>query len=663
MADDLERLVLTIEANTRQLQNQFKKVEEVVDGTFKRSAKSAGRLDRAMNSATLAVKRLVGAYAALELGKGLVRSVDEFTRLENSLRVAGHEGEDLKSKLDDLFEAADRQSQPVDALVQLYSRLAMAQQDLGASTDEITRFTENVARALRVQGSSAAESRGALTQLSQALGGAVVRAEEFNSINEGARPILQAVAAGLNEAGGSVSKLRQLVIDGKLSSQDFFRAFQAGAPMLEDKLKGVDQTSGQAFTRLSNALVRLAGTFDSASNIVDGLVGIIDRASAAVAGFDRFLGRLNQSAKGYEAQTIETLENILQNSVDYTGSFKSLSDEQIQKINEIIAAKKELLALDASHGDLLKSLSDRTESLSGSSSDTPAIKPIDLGEVPDSTSDAAGKVSKIDRVVEALKNEAAAYGLSSEAQRLNNELTRAGVGINTEAGQKIADLVALIGEHERANNAAAVAQSKFDDAMYLAESTGMTLFDSLTDGAKDFGETLEDLAAQLLNMTAQAALFGTGPMANILGTSEASGGAGGLVGSLMSSLLPQFGGARAGGGPVAAGKAYLVGEKRPELFVPGRSGTIIPNTDLTPPKMNSGGGGSAHITVGVAVDENGSLKPFVQRVSGDVAVSVVQGAAPAIVDQSVKSSGSALGGGGYDKAMARFGGKPKAIAR
>ncbi len=35
---------------------------------------------------------------------------------------------------------------------------------------------------------------------------------------------------------------------------------------------------------------------------------------------------------------------------------------------------------------------------------------------------------------------------------------------------------------------------------------------------------------------------------------------------------------RENGGPVAAGQAYVVGEKRPELFIPDRSGTILPNT-------------------------------------------------------------------------------------
>lgn len=38
--------------------------------------------------------------------------------------------------------------------------------------------------------------------------------------------------------------------------------------------------------------------------------------------------------------------------------------------------------------------------------------------------------------------------------------------------------------------------------------------------------------------------------------------------------------ARAAGGPVSPGAAYLVGEKGPELFVPQRSGTIVPNTAM-----------------------------------------------------------------------------------
>jgi TP901 family phage tail tape measure protein len=60
------------------------------------------------------------------------------------------------------------------------------------------------------------------------------------------------------------------------------------------------------------------------------------------------------------------------------------------------------------------------------------------------------------------------------------------------------------------------------------------------------------------------------------------------------------GGPRAFGGPVDAGRAYLVGEKRPEVFVPETNGTIIPsigefNQKYNPPSMNQGSQSAANI--------------------------------------------------------------------
>jgi hypothetical protein len=45
------------------------------------------------------------------------------------------------------------------------------------------------------------------------------------------------------------------------------------------------------------------------------------------------------------------------------------------------------------------------------------------------------------------------------------------------------------------------------------------------------------------------------------------------IGNFFSGMV----GARAAGGHVTAGKPYLVGERGPELFMPGASGTVIPN--------------------------------------------------------------------------------------
>jgi hypothetical protein len=73
------------------------------------------------------------------------------------------------------------------------------------------------------------------------------------------------------------------------------------------------------------------------------------------------------------------------------------------------------------------------------------------------------------------------------------------------------------------------------------------------------------------------------------------------LGSIFGSI---FGGARANGGPVAAGRAYLVGERGPELFLPGAGGSIVPNEAI------GGGGGGVVVNVdarGSAAGESGRI--------------------------------------------------------
>ena len=90
------------------------------------------------------------------------------------------------------------------------------------------------------------------------------------------------------------------------------------------------------------------------------------------------------------------------------------------------------------------------------------------------------------------------------------------------------------------------------------------------------------------------------------------GGIGGFVGDL-------FGGAkRAGGGPVGARGAYLVGERGPELFAPNGSGRIIPNHQLAMPAFaaSSGGGISAQ-------DLRGALTGMTVVMDGNVVGSLI----------------------------------------
>lgn len=69
-------------------------------------------------------------------------------------------------------------------------------------------------------------------------------------------------------------------------------------------------------------------------------------------------------------------------------------------------------------------------------------------------------------------------------------------------------------------------------------------------------------------------------MANAAAASAGSFGLAAVIGiALLLAMMAMFSGGREKGGDVQSGRAYIVGEKRPELFLPGMSGTIIPSLD------------------------------------------------------------------------------------
>ena len=103
----------------------------------------------------------------------------------------------------------------------------------------------------------------------------------------------------------------------------------------------------------------------------------------------------------------------------------------------------------------------------------------------------------------------------------------------------------------------------------------------------------EDLKRVALSVLAEiAAASVRDGLGAVLGGGGAGLGGGGLVG-LFGGLV---GGApgRATGGPVSPGRAYVVGERGPELFVPTGSGRVLAN--------GSGAGGAREVRVAITVN-------------------------------------------------------------
>jgi phage-related minor tail protein len=81
-------------------------------------------------------------------------------------------------------------------------------------------------------------------------------------------------------------------------------------------------------------------------------------------------------------------------------------------------------------------------------------------------------------------------------------------------------------------------------------------------------------------------------------------GAPSLVGGLLTGLLGLPG--RATGGPVSAGRPYLVGERGPELFVPSGFGRVEPRV---------AGAGSRDVRVSISINAGGQSAPAALQAS------------------------------------------------
>lgn len=120
---------------------------------------------------------------------------------------------------------------------------------------------------------------------------------------------------------------------------------------------------------------------------------------------------------------------------------------------------------------------------------------------------------------------------------------------------------------------------KVENAMARLQEAGSTMGDVFEDAfqrAADGSDTFAHAAIQDLQQI--AAQWAASQLASLLFGQRGSDGerSGGVFNSLFS-------GHRAAGGPVQAGKMYMVGEKGPEPFIPASNGTILPNSALRAP--------------------------------------------------------------------------------
>jgi hypothetical protein len=190
--------------------------------------------------------------------------------------------------------------------------------------------------------------------------------------------------------------------------------------------------------------------------------------------------------------------------------------------------------------------------------------------------------------------------LSKHVKLLEAEASTLGLTVGEREKARQSALLTEAAERSGVDAAAALTaerQKQIDQAAALVQKNAeiKASIDALNSASKEFGSALADafkgmvlegkkLDEVLKNLANRMASKAIDRLFDLLFAPAPGQGQ-----SIFTKLLGIT--ARQAGGPLAAGQAAIVGERGPELFIPGKSGMVIPNNAI------SGGGGAVEVKI------------------------------------------------------------------
>ena len=376
---------------------------------------------------------------------------------------------------------------------------------------------------------------------------------------------------------------------GKALTTDLTAPFTAGKQGLLDHQQLVQAWGEVVVNRATAAKAALANGLDAAQG-----------KSGPVALADDSAKPFNNDPLEQQTKSLEKLTNAQLSQVQALGTSAEMSKAYLavgNAISELYAKNRVLTHEEATAlGEVERKLFDVTKATEQTKS-LFAIAEVGAAQVA------------------ALKNQAAELGLTGAALETHkfqwaelSKIQQAHIPVTDEIKRAIADQASAVGEASAAMQEAKARMAELQ-AVGTTVANGLdNAFGKFVDSGKfNMGEMVNSMLKDLAKLEfrqAMTGLFGGG-----------SGGGGGLIGSLIGGFLS---GARADGGPVDGGKAYLVGERGPELFVPGSSGGIMPSGSFG---GGHGGGasGSAPSAVHINIDARGATPDAVQALRSQLA--------------------------------------------
>ncbi len=409
----------------------------------------------------------------------------------------------------------------------------------------------------------------------------------------------EALADAMSDGAISADQFRQAIVNLTSEGGEFFGGASAQADTLNGRLSTLQDTVETLARSIGE---ELGDEIKTVLNLAIDAVGQITKLVERVGTANK-VGRLNMANIAMESRK-EAKEQLKQETGDRFAGFSPFNRERKKREKELfeeIKAAKIKEALDIRETKILEDKQQKTEKITENINDS-ANKADKLGK---NLKKAEEPTKKIEEKTKATTT--AIESTVTTSDFLNEKLGQTSFLVTDLAlgSQKFAE------ELLNVKSEADILNEKF---MEIGQSVEQGIVSNLTDavmGTQSLADAainvLNDLKRKLVEVAMQRAVSGIGSkiggfFGNLFGGGKKSSGGGFLGGANAftgggGGISPLLGFANGGRPPV--GKASIVGERGPEIFVPTSSGTIIPNNMI-------GGGGGVTNMVTVNVDASGA---------------------------------------------------------
>lgn len=336
MSTDITRLQIQIDTS------QVKKASD----SFDNMNKSVNNTEKGL----LSLNKVIGALSLTALTSQLVKYADEFTNINNRLKLVTNGTNELATAQKELFKISQDTRVSFSSSAELYSKLKTSTDNLNISQERLLKITQTINKAGLLGGGSVESVNAALVQLGQGLASGTLRGDELNSVLENTPRLARAIAEGMNVPLG---KIRELAGEGKITAETIIKALESQGIAIDKEFEKVGATIGQAMQTVSNSILFAVGTLDegtgasksfadsimSLSKLIDenrenillyaqGLASIIATVTALAVG-KKALSAVTQLYNSYliATTTTTTAYNIATNTATTTTTRMSLSQQ------------------------------------------------------------------------------------------------------------------------------------------------------------------------------------------------------------------------------------------------------------------------------------------------------------------------------------------------